>query len=139
MSRSTSVVLPAPDGAETMKRRPRDPLTDPLPVSLDILHLLAQLLELGLRRDDELGYAEAIGFRPHRIHLAVHLLQQKVELPPARLGAVRQRDPVRHVTPKPRNLFADIGTRCDPNDLLPDRRLVRLERRPQLADALHQP
>ena len=41
-SRSTTVVLPVPDGADTMKSRPAAR-------SLDILHLLAHLLELGLR------------------------------------------------------------------------------------------
>ena len=46
-SRSTTVVLPAPDGADTTNSRPRRPL-------LDILHLLAHLLELRLDADDEL-------------------------------------------------------------------------------------
>src|SRR5438552_947343 len=78
-SRSTSVVLPAPDGAETMKSSPRRP--EPL---LDILDLLAHLLELRLRGDHELGHAQTVGLRAHRVDLAVHLLQQKVELAPAR-------------------------------------------------------
>ena len=48
-SRSTSVVLPAPEGAETMNRRPL----------LNVLDLLAHLLELGFCRNDELRDAKA--------------------------------------------------------------------------------
>ena len=43
-SRSTSVVLPVPDGAETMNSSP------PRGSLFDILDLLAHPLELGLRR-----------------------------------------------------------------------------------------
>ena len=44
--RSTSVVFPVPDGADTINSRPRRPGT-----SFDILDLLPHLLELGLRGD----------------------------------------------------------------------------------------
>ena len=47
-SRSTTVVLPVPDGAETTNSRPRRAAA-----LLDILHLLADALELGLGGDDE--------------------------------------------------------------------------------------
>src|SRR5262247_2432903 len=97
-SRSTSVVFPAPEGADTMNSRPRRP--GPVEGLLDILDLLAHLLELRLRRDHELRHAEAVGFRPHRVHLAVHLLEQKIELAPARLRRGGERDPVRHVAAK---------------------------------------
>src|SRR6185503_16225170 len=83
--RSTSVVFPAPDGAETMNSSPRR--AAPL---LDILDLLAHLLELRLRGDDQLGYAKAVGLGTHRIHFAVHLLEQEVELASARLSRVDQ-------------------------------------------------
>src|SRR5437016_14597919 len=99
--RSTSVLLPVPDGAETMKSRPRP--------SLDILHLLAHLLELRFRRDHELGDSKTVGLRSHRVDLAVHLLQQEVELASARLGSVDERRQVRDVAAEPRNLFADVG------------------------------
>ena len=52
--RRVSVVLPAPDGDETMTRTPRS-LTLHGTVrraSFDVLHLLAHLLELGLGLDD---------------------------------------------------------------------------------------
>jgi len=63
---STSVVFPVPDGAETMNSRPR---------LLNILHLLAHLLELRLCVDDQLRDAQSVGFRPDGVHLTVHLLQ----------------------------------------------------------------
>src|SRR5437867_4630270 len=97
-SRSTSVVLPAPDGADTMNSKPARP--EPVEGLFDILDLLAHLLELRLRRDDELRDPEAVGLGAHRVHLAVHLLQQEVELAPARLRRVGQRDPMRHVAAK---------------------------------------
>src|SRR3989442_14937204 len=61
-SRSTRVVLPVPDGADTMNRRPRCLLPEStLPALLDILDLLAHLLELGLCRDDHLRDAQPVG------------------------------------------------------------------------------
>src|SRR5437870_3680422 len=93
-SRSSSVVLPVPDGAETMNRMPRAVVAG---ASLDILHLLAQLLELRLRRDNQLRHPQPVGFRSHRVHFAIHLLQQEIELAAARLGAVGERAPVRDV------------------------------------------
>src|SRR6476620_2455548 len=98
-SRSTSVVLPVPDGADTMKSKPR--------CSLDILHLLAELLELGLRRDDELRHAQAVGLGPDRVDLAVHFLQQEVQLPAARLRRVAERVPVHEMRVEARHLLAD--------------------------------
>ena len=38
----------------------------------------------------ELRHLQAVGLRPDRVHLAVHLLQQEIELAAARLGAVGQ-------------------------------------------------
>src|SRR3954470_17596733 len=90
-SRSTSVVLPAPEGAETMNSRPREPGL------LGILNLLAHFLELGLGRDDDLGDLQPVRLRPHRVDLAVHFLQQEIELAAARLGALGERIPVRDV------------------------------------------
>src|SRR5688572_25865833 len=106
-SRSTSVVLPVPDGAETMN-------SSPLALSaveglFDILNLLAHPLELRLGVDDEFRHAQAVGLGADRINLAVHLLQQKVQLAPARLVPVDERCPVRQVRPEPGHLFADIG------------------------------
>src|SRR5688572_3854223 len=97
-SRSTRVVLPVPDGAETMNSSP--PALSAVEGLFDILDLLAHPLELRLGVDDELRDAEAVGLGADGVDLAVHLLQQKVQLAPARLGAVHQRRPVREVRPE---------------------------------------
>src|SRR5688572_19725726 len=110
-SRSTSVVLPVPDGAETTKRIPdvclpasglwppvslRSPPVPGLrpPASFDILDLLAHLLELRLHRDDERRRVLPFGLRPDGVDLAVHLLDEEVELAAAWFGGVGQRLPV---------------------------------------------
>src|SRR5688572_31313313 len=91
-SLSTNVVLPVPDGAETMNSRPR--------ALLDILDLLTHLLELGFRVDDQFRDVEAIGLRAKCVHFTVHLLDQEIQLAPARLLAVGERLPVRQVRAK---------------------------------------
>src|SRR5688572_16383392 len=91
-SRSTSVVLPVPDGADTMKSSPR-----PCAGLLDILHLLAHPFELRLRVDDQLRHIEAIGLGAHRIDLTVHFLKQEIQLPAARLLGRLQGLPVREM------------------------------------------
>src|SRR5207249_2975898 len=52
----------------------------------DILHLLADLLELRLHSDDLLGHHRVADLRPDGVDLAVHLLQQEIQAPPHRLG-----------------------------------------------------
>src|SRR5688500_6099673 len=112
-SRSTRVVLPVPDGAETMNSRPRRAAA-PL---LDILNLLPHLLEFGLGVDDQLRNAEAVGLGADGVDLAVHFLEQEIELPAARLGTVGQRRPVREVAAEPGDFFGDVGTGRRPHDL----------------------
>src|SRR5688572_3683071 len=131
-SRSTSVVFPVPDGAETMNNWPRrEAATGPLPAApsawpglFDILDLLAHLLEFGLGVDDQLRDAETVGLRADGVDLAVHLLQQEIELAPARLRALGERHPVRQMGAEPRDLFRDIGPGGGADDLLRDHRLI---------------
>src|SRR5687768_3074659 len=112
-SRSTSVVLPVPDGAETMNSRPRRCAADgPWSAGalaeaglLDILDLLAHLFEFGLGVDDQLRDAQAVGLRTDGVDFAVHLLQEEIELAPAGLGSTGQRGPVRQVGAETRHLF----------------------------------
>src|SRR5215471_18160514 len=85
--RSTTVVLPVPDGAEMTMSRPRAGL-------LDILHLLAEPLEFRLGRDDGLRRAQAVDLGSDGVDFAVHFLQQKIQLPAARLRPLGQRLPV---------------------------------------------
>src|SRR5437764_1323877 len=105
-SRSTSVVLPVPDGAETMNSSPRGRAASV--ALLDILDLLAHLLELRLGRDDEFRNPQAVGLRADRVDLAVHLLEQEIELASARLVAVAERAPVGHVSPEAGHFLADV-------------------------------
>src|SRR5512139_3134607 len=109
MTRSTTVVLPAPEGAETTNSCPRLAL-------FDILHLLPHLLELRLDADDRLGDAEAVGLGADRVDLAVHLLEEEVQFPAARLGSVRKRRPLLHVSAEPDDLFADVRARGEAHD-----------------------
>ncbi len=89
--------------------------------------------------DDELRDPQAVGLRADGVDLAVHLLQQEVELAAARLGAVGQRVPVRQVAAEARDLFADVRALRDPHHLLRQRRLIDRQRRAQLAGPLEQP
>src|SRR5688572_25300012 len=114
-SRSTRVVLPVPDGAETMNSRPRRAAAAPL---LDILNLLPHLLEFGLGVDDQLRNAEAVGLRADGVDLPVHLLEQEIELPAAWLGTVGQRRPVREVAAESGDFLRDVRTGRRPDDLL---------------------
>src|SRR5262245_45298405 len=106
-SRSTIVVLPVPDGAETMNSSPPPPCTWLGGRLFDILDLLAHPLELRLGVDDEFRNAQAVGLGADGVDLPVHLLQQKIQLASARFVAVHERGPVRQVRPEPGHLFAD--------------------------------
>src|SRR5687767_15954779 len=112
--RSTRVVLPVPDGAETMNSRPRRAA----PPLLDILDLLPHLLEFGLGVDDQLRNAEAVGLRADGVDLPVHLLEQEIELPAAWLWPVGQRRPVREVAAESGDFLRDVRTCRRPVDLL---------------------
>src|SRR3954471_22339310 len=129
--RSTSVVLPVPDGAETMKSSPQ--------ALLDILDLLAQLLELRLRRDDQFRHADPVRLGPDGVDLAVHLLQKKIQLPPARLRAVAERIPVHQVGPEPGDLFADVGAGGGAYDLCGQRSAIDRHVGRELEDTLVKP
>src|SRR5688572_2396195 len=100
-----------------MNSRPRGP-SGAVGGSLNVLDLLAHLLELGLGRGDELRDAQTIGLRTHGVYFAVHLLQQEIELPAAWLGGFRQRGPVRHVASEAGDFLADVRSRCRPDNLL---------------------
>src|SRR5262245_2158093 len=131
MRRSTRVVLPVPDGAETMKSRPRR--------LLDILDLFPHLLEFSLRRDDQLGDSKTIGLRANRVHFAIHLLQEEVELASTGFGTERQRVPVGQMRAKARDLLADVRLSRGAYDFLRDEGLVDRKLGADLVDALRQP
>src|SRR5689334_4927753 len=74
-----SVVLPAPEGAETTTSVPRRLMSCITPGSFDVLHLLAHLLERGLGRDHGLGDLQVVRLGADGVHLAVDLLDQEIQ------------------------------------------------------------
>src|SRR5579863_7879882 len=79
--RRVIVVLPAPEGEDRTRSRPRlmpngEPPTDRL---LDVLHLLAQLLDRGLEAETDARQGDVAGFRAQGVGLAVELLAEEIE------------------------------------------------------------
>src|SRR5450755_4754858 len=70
-----SVVLPAPDGDETMSGRGP---------SFDILDLLPDSFELGLHLHDQMGNRGILALCPNCIRFSTDFLQQKIEATPDR-------------------------------------------------------
>src|ERR1043165_3970826 len=80
-TRLISVVFPAPEGPDTMNKVPSGWKL------LDILHLLAYALDFGLQFYNDGSQRRGARLRADRVHLAQHLLRQKVELLARRLLA----------------------------------------------------
>src|SRR5690242_16530562 len=112
------VVLPAPEGEERTSISPRRLTSmkpdDPAAVlikssSLDVLDLLAQLLDRRLQVDADAGEADIGTLGAERVGLAVEFLAEEVELAPdgAALGdeVARRRD----MGVQPVQLLAHIG------------------------------
>src|SRR3569623_574806 len=85
------VVLPAPEGEERTSISPRRLTSmnpeDPVgllikPSSLDVLDLLAQLLDRRLQVDPDAGEADIGALGTERVGLAVEFLAEEVELAP---------------------------------------------------------
>ena len=80
-----SVVLPAPDGDDSTSIRPRRAIRLAFAPSraialLQVLHLLAELLDHGLELQPDIGQFDVVGFGAQRIGFAVELLGQEIEL-----------------------------------------------------------
>src|SRR6266508_2239343 len=95
-TRLISVVFPAPEGPDTMKRVPSGWKL------LDILHLFADPLDLGFQFYNDGSERRGARLRAHRVDLAQHLLRKEVELLPGRLFLL---DVVR----QPRDLLGDVA------------------------------
>src|SRR5262245_40049323 len=88
-SRRDRVVLPAPDGEDNTRASPRRAIGAPpacSPASLNVLHLLAHLIDHGLELEPGAGHVRIVGLRAERVGLAVELLGQEVEAPARRLA-----------------------------------------------------
>src|SRR6185437_8465696 len=83
-SRRDKVVLPAPEGEDNTSIRPRRC------ISLDILGLLAELVDHGFQGQAGAGERNVGRFRTQGIGLAVEFLRQEIELAPHGLTAFKQ-------------------------------------------------
>src|SRR5262249_39835122 len=105
--RRASVVLPAPDGEDSTSSIPlrlmRGPPAVPasLPVSLNVLHLLAHLVDDGLELEARPCRLGVVGLGAERIGLAVELLGQEVEPAPGGLPGIEQSAGSGHVGGEP--------------------------------------
>src|SRR4051812_48862271 len=102
-TRLISVVFPAPEGPETMKRVPSGWKL------LDILYLLADPLDLGFQFYNDGPERRGARLRAHGVDLAQHLLRQKVELLPRRLFLIDDFGDLLDVVRQPRDLLGDVA------------------------------
>ena len=114
-------VLPTPDGPEiddqeaaaleTRRRRL---------AHSTFCDLLAQLLDLVLELDHDLGDHRVVALRAERVDLAVHLLEQEVELAPGQLGVDEQAPELVEVRPQAHALLGAVEPLGQERDLLRD-------------------
>src|SRR5689334_670249 len=140
-SRSTRrrviVVLPAPEGEERTRSRPRRPISGELMRALfDVLHLLAELLDPGLELEADPGQLDVRRLGAERIGLAVELLAEKIETPASGATLGKQLARCRYVCDKPIKLLADIAARHHQCRLLSEPLLGN--RRHRVLERVHQ-
>src|ERR1051326_6123391 len=102
-TRLISVVFPAPEGPETMKRVPSGWKL------LDILYLLADPLDLGFQFYNDGSQRRGARLRAHRVDLAQHLLREEVELLAGRLFLIDHLGDLLDVVRQPRDLLGDVA------------------------------
>src|SRR5437879_9214329 len=107
-----SVVLPAPDGADTTNSVPRRPRRTPARL-FKILHLLADLLQHALGGQRGLAHLEVVGLGGHRVDLAVQLLDQEVERPAHGTALGAQQRELGEVRAQPRQLLGHVALRSE--------------------------
>src|SRR5438067_7078457 len=103
-SASTSVVFPAPDGAESTKRIP-------LRVNrlLKVLNLLANFFQLGLANHDALRNGRVVRFGAERIQFAKNFLGDELQRAADRFVPAKMMRELRDMTLHSRELFGNIG------------------------------
>src|SRR5262249_50955607 len=110
-----SVVFPAPEGDDRMRRRKS---SAPRSGSLDILHLLAHPLDLRLHLDHRVRDGAVLRFRADSMDLARRLLQKEIEPPADRLARAEVRLELREVALEARQLLGDVALVGEERDLL---------------------
>src|SRR5262245_57281664 len=122
-TREITVLLPAPDGAETT--------TTTGSRSLNVLHLLAEALDLGLQPDHLADRLRVLRLAADRVGLAHQLLREEVEL--LARGGAAARDQLarrRHVAAQPLQLLAHVVALDGAHRLLVEPHVLE----PQLGD-----
>src|SRR6266576_6235158 len=102
-TRWISVVFPAPDGPDTMKRVPSGWKL------LDILHLFAYPLDLGFQFYNDGSQHRGARLGAHGVDLAQHLLREEVELLASRLLASDGLLDLIDVMRQPGQLLGDVA------------------------------
>ena len=88
INRRASVVFPAPDGDDRIYRSPRratGPTALPslrVDVSLNVLHLLAELIDNALKTKARARNIDGIGLRAKGVGFPVEFLREKIEFAP---------------------------------------------------------
>src|ERR671933_396494 len=95
-TRLISVVLPAPDGPDTMNKVPSEWKL------LDILNLFADALDFGLQFYNQRPDVGRTRLRAHRIDFTQHLLREEVEFLACRIASVDRFLHLLHVMRQPR-------------------------------------
>src|SRR5262249_38304805 len=134
----------APAGTRRARRRrgcgrgrPRAP-PPCRPRSFHVLHLLAQALDLVLHHHHRVGDLDVVGLGADGVGLAVHLLEQEVELAPRQLGAVHQGPELVEVSREPDTLLGAVEAVGHERQLLGDARRVHLHVVEHHLEARHQ-
>ena len=113
-SRRDSVVLPAPEGDDSTSISPRRAIVALLPLrlrhrSLQVLHLLAELLDHAFQLQADIGELDVVGLGGERIRFAVEFLRQKIEPAADRPAVGDQLLRLRDMRGEPVELLADVG------------------------------
>src|SRR4051812_17433719 len=85
-----SVVLPAPEGEDMMRRSPRRAMLTRESCLFNVLDLLAELIDDRLELEPDCGEVAVGRLRAKRIRFAIEFLGEKIELPADGLGGLEK-------------------------------------------------
>src|SRR5947209_9774754 len=132
-SASTSVVFPAPDGAESTKRIP-------LRVKrlLKVLNLFSDFLELGLAGDNPLRNSCVVRFGAERVQLSENLLGDEFQSSANRFVASQMMGKLGQVALGPGQFFRNIGPVGKKRDLFEQAFVVTGDRQTGFLNSVQQ-
>src|SRR4051812_20631525 len=113
-----SVVLPAPEGDDMMRRMPRLGMWTRDSVLFNVLNLLAELVDHGFELEADCGQAAVRRLRTQRVGFPVELLCEEIELAADRFGGLEEFPRRLDMGEEPIDFFLDIRTRGEKNGLL---------------------